>query len=217
VVKGYQNIPSFKGKKQPWYTIRPRKPASIIVPDLMWERNFAAWNRAGALTIHAFYEITPNDNSDTLALLGILNSSLIALFEEVWGRTALGEGAIRMMAREWLSLPIPDLRKMGSRKKKKIEKSFLELAKAMRKGRDTKAEQDTRVRLDDDVFEVLEISPEERQQVYEAVKELKDRRKRRIEAEVLIEHPETRREKKRRRRLVKNSRRDRPTLTKWFE
>lgn len=217
VIKGYQNIPSFKGKKQPWYTIRPRKPAPIIVPDLMWERNFAAWNRAKTLTIHAFYEITPNDKTDTLTLLGILNSSLIALFEEIWGRKALGEGAIRMMAHEWLSLPIPDPHKMSPRKKKKIEKSFLELATTIRKGEEAKAEQDARVQLDDAVFDALGISPKERRQVYKAVKELKDRRKRRIEAEVLIEHPETKKGKKRRRKTVEYRRRERPTLTKWFE
>ncbi|MEM2842210.1 MAG: N-6 DNA methylase [Thermoproteota archaeon] len=212
VVKGYQNIPSFKGK-QLWYTIRPREPAPIIVPDLMWERNFAVWNKIGALTTHAFYEIIPNDESYILVLLGILNSSLIALFEEVWGRTALGEGAIRMMAHEWMSLPVLNPRRMKKETIRKIEDGFLRLVEAMRKG-NFEAEQNARLQLDEAIFEALKITDKERQQIYDSLKELKEMRKQRVEVEVLIEHPETKKPIRRTKKLKEFMPKE-EELTKW--
>ncbi|MFX1538475.1 MAG: class I SAM-dependent DNA methyltransferase, partial [Promethearchaeota archaeon] len=215
-VIGYHNIPSFKRKKELWYSIRQRKPAPIIVPDLMWERNFAAWNKAKAFAIHAFYEISPNNQANTRILLGILNSSLITFFEEVWGRKALGEGAIRMMASEWLSLPILDLNKTSLKLKKRIEQAYLKLAKSIREKKEPNEEEKARSQLDDAVFSAIGISITERQQIYEAIKKLKSRRKRRRNAQVLVDHPETVK-RKRKRKKISRHRPESPPLAKWFE
>lgn len=196
-----------------WYTIKPRKSAPILVPDLMWDRNFAVWNNAGAFVTHAFYEITPNDEADVNLFLGILNSTLAAMFEEVWGRTALGEGAIRMMAHEWQSMPIPNPEKINQKHKKAISNAFLKLCNAVRED-NKELEKTIREQLDDEVFESIGLTSNERREIIDGLDELKKMRKRRINPEVLIKHPET---KKRieRKKSTKDLRVSENSLDKW--
>jgi len=214
VVKGYQNIPSFRNK-QPWYAITPRKPAPIIVPDLMWERNFAVWNKMGALTTHAFYEIAPHDKKQIQVLSGLLNSSLAALHEEIWGRTALGEGAIRMMALEWRTLPIPNPSKFKEKYRRQIEKAFAKLCGAIRKS-DRETEESARSELDDAIFNILELNARDREEVYNAFKELREMRKLRTQPEILIEHPETKRKIREKKIRQIKLRKKESSLDRWF-
>jgi len=214
VVRGYQNIPSFRNK-QLWYVIKPRKPAPIIVPDLMWERNFAVWNKMGALTTHAFYEIAPHDKKQIQVLAGILNSSLVALHEEIWGRTALGEGAIRMMAQEWQKLPIPDPSRLKEKYRKQIEKAFNNLCGAIRKS-DRGSEESARSELDNAIFDALRLDAKDKEEVFDAFKELREMRKLRVQPEILIEHPETKRKVKEKKvRKIEIGERAQ-SLDRWF-
>lgn len=212
MVNGYKNIPSFRDKKKPWYIISPRRPAPIIVPDLMWERNFAVWNRMGALTTHAFYEITPFDERNVLVLLGILNSSLAALNEEIWGRTALGEGAIRMMAHEWQTLPILNPDKINEKHRKTITQAVIGLSEALRKS-DENVEKLARSELDEAIFDAMGLKDKEIERILTAFQELREMRKMRVQPEVLIEHPETKKAKEKKIRIKEKLQ----SLDKWFK
>lgn len=169
----------------------------------------------GALTTHAFYEITPYDEKQVQVLAGILNSSLIALHEEIWGRTALGEGAIRMMAQEWQTLPIPDPDKFKEKYRRQIEKAFAELCGAIRKS-DRDAKESARRELDHAIFNALELNARDREEVYIAFKELRGMRKLRAHPEILIEHPETKRKiREKKTGKIKIREKEQP-LDRWF-
>jgi hypothetical protein len=144
----------------------------------------------------------------------MLNSSLIALFEEIWGRTALGEGAIRMMESEWSTLPIVDPKKLTKKERKSIERAFLRLVESVR-DEDAQKEKSAREELDTAMFDVLELKKKDRIRVYSLIQELKEMRKKRASPEILIEHPETSKKTKKQKKAIQPSRADRK-LSDWL-
>jgi type I restriction-modification system DNA methylase subunit len=214
IVKGYHNIPSLRTKKQ-WYSVGERKTAPVLVPRLIWERIFAAENTANALCTHAFYEITPLHNTDCQVLLGILNSSISELCAEVIGRTALGEGCMELMEQEWNKLSIINPTKLNRMERRNVKKSFLKLKEAKRKD-DERVIQQALKELDDVMVEILGLKIE-KEQIYKAIEEMRQIRKRRVETEILIEHPETRK-RTRQKQIGEFKPRPKDTpLEKWFK
>jgi type I restriction-modification system DNA methylase subunit len=210
-VKGFQNIPSFRDRsKELWYSIGKKEPAPILVPRLIWERIFAAYNEINCLTTHAFYGITPIKEEDTFPLLGILNSTLVDFTGEALGRTTLGEGVLELMEYEWDNLPVLNVRKLTVSEKKRLSDAFKNLCQARRLG---KNEVEAREEINTIVFDSLGLNKSEREQLFEGLKELRDLRKQRVEVEVLIEHPETK--KSLRTRKLKEFLRKDEMLTKW--
>jgi type I restriction-modification system DNA methylase subunit len=216
VVKGFQNIPSFRSRnKEMWYSIGERKPSPILVPRLIWERIFAAYNEAGCLTTHAFYGITPTKKKDTFPLLGILNSTMFDFVGESSGRTTLGEGVLELMEHEWNNLPVVDTRKLTKDEWKKLYNSTKSLQQA-RRLRDNEAESKAHQELDTEIFGVLGLNMSEREQILKGFSELREIRKQRVGVEVLIEHPETKKPTRRIRKLKEFMPKE-ETLTKWTD
>jgi len=211
VVKGYNSIPALRNRKI-WYALGERGPAPVYFPAITWERIFAVWNKSNAFATHNFYEIWPN-KKDTLTLLGILNSSLTALFTELYGRTPLGAGALEIMVYEVENLPVLNPSKLSQKEKEKIEKAFLKLCNIQKKSKDL--EQKARKELDDTIFDILGLDKKERQQVIDGLNQLREMRKRRKETEVLIEHPETVKTLKQK-RIKEFKKPERTSLKKWF-
>jgi methylase of polypeptide subunit release factors len=188
-VRGYNNIPSFKGKAR-WYAIDPRPPPPIIVPTFKWERTLAALNTCAAYTNENFYWLYPRRNEDMLAVVGILNSSWAAFMSEIHGRTGYGEGVLKLMAYEWADLPMPDLSKVEKRYRAAIETSTRELIGAIKSG-DEKRHESARESIDDAIFDAIGLTSDERTRLLDGTAELLSLRKNRTEVRVLIDHPET--------------------------
>lgn len=214
IVEGFQNTPSLRSRsREMWYSIGGREPSPILVPRLIWERTFVAWNKAGAYSNDRFYEITPNRISDLMVLLGILNSSMSAMITEVSGRTTLGEGGLELMKYELDKMPILDPNKLRETERKKIEKVFRYLCEARRRHK-VEAESEARDNLDALIFSFLGLSKTEQQQIFGAFEELRAMRKERVEVEVLIEHPETKKRVARTKKLREFMPKEEP-LTRW--
>lgn len=90
------------------YTIRR---APILWPDLRGRRHFVVHNPENLAFEHTFYGLTPMIGSAESLVL-ILNSIWVRLLVEIYGRTGLGGGAIRMVKRDLVQLPIPDPRSL---------------------------------------------------------------------------------------------------------
>ncbi|NOZ73984.1 MAG: hypothetical protein GXO90_01200, partial [FCB group bacterium] len=86
--------------------------APILWPDLRGRRHFVVHNPENLAYEHTFYGVTPRSGS-TEALALILNSIWVNLLLEIYGRTGLGGGAIRMVKRDLIHLPIPDPRRFS--------------------------------------------------------------------------------------------------------
>ncbi len=185
VVKGYQNLPALSTRKI-WYALGELKPGEIILPRIIWQRWYAAWNKDSVYSPHTLYWCYPNNKEDTLSLLGILNSSLIALFIEITGQTMLGEGALGLMKHDFDEVPILNPDMLSKAEKEKIENLFLEICKAKRNN-DEKSEERIRYELDDYIFNILKLLDKEKKQVLYSLNELRELRKSKKETKVLID------------------------------
>jgi len=170
---GYNNIPSFKNKKDKWYMIEKVKPAPILMPSMYWDKYPVFLNKGNLYATHNFYEILPLKKENTLVLLGFLNCSLTPLFMELYGRIPGGR-TLEIMVYEVEQLPILDPNKLTKVERKKIEKAFLDLVKAQKQG---KAEKEARRKLDNVIFDILGLEIKERNEVYDGLEELKKIRK----------------------------------------
>jgi hypothetical protein len=186
-VKGYQNLSTLKARDI-WYSIPKREPAPLLFSCKIWERLVVAVNEAKVQADKAFYEIRPKNRKDINALAGILNSTLTALFAELYGRF-YGGGVLELEIYECKDLPVVNPEKLTSKERRKIEDAFSQVCGAQNKG-DEKLEQVARTKLDDAIFDVLALKENERQQVYEGLESLRRMRLQRKEVNVLVETAE---------------------------
>jgi hypothetical protein len=187
IVKGFHNLSTVKSRKL-WYDIGKREPAPILRSRRIWERCVYLLNKANALANDSLYEIRPLNKQDVIVLAGILNSSITALISELEGRF-YGAGVLELEVYETKAMTVVDPNKLSKKERERIEGAFLKLCKAQNKN-DKKLEQKARKELDNAVFDVLELKPNERKQVYEGLEALRRMRFQRKEVEVLFETAE---------------------------
>lgn len=204
----YNERPTCKSRKL-WYSLECRI-APILLPRIFWERAFAVWNKDNVLANAQFYEVYPKDRNNILYLLGILNSSLVAFFMEIYGRIPLGEGALELKAYEFEEIPIPNPDKLTLHQREKIEKNFLKLVEIQ-----GNREKEIRNELDNTIFDILVLNKKEREQLIDGLNQLREMRKKRKEVEVLIEHPETIR-LERQKRIKEYKKSEKISLKKWL-
>jgi type I restriction-modification system DNA methylase subunit len=186
VVKGYQNTPAIlASKRNPWYSLGDIKAESIIVPVLICDRWYAAWNKDGIYVNDTFYYIEPKKKENLFVLLGLLNSTLTEFFAELYGKTVYGEGVIQLRKHIFDRLLVLNPDALSTKIKDKIKELFMQLCDAKRK-EDIKLEQKIREELDNIVFDVFDIS-EMQVKITNALKEMRSLRKTKVEAKVLIE------------------------------
>ena len=183
IVHGYQNLPGLKNKSL-WYSLPYKAPPEILVPRLIWNRWYAVWNKAKILTAQNFYWIYPKVKSETLVLLGFLNSTLAELFVEIEGKTSYGEGVIQLVGHNFLELPVLDPEKLTNKEKKQIEDLFLMLCEASRE-KNEKTILNIKNGLDDIIFNIIGIKGA-KEQVYKELENLRLIRKSKKETEVMI-------------------------------
>ncbi|KPV63623.1 MAG: N5-glutamine S-adenosyl-L-methionine-dependent methyltransferase [Candidatus Bathyarchaeota archaeon BA2] len=186
-IRGYHNLSTVKSRKM-WYDLGKREPAPLLFSCKIWDRCIFALNKANAQADKAFYEMHPKVKQNITVLAGILNSSVSALLSELQGRF-YGGGVLELEVYESKELPILDPDKLSASEKERIEQSLLKLCDAQRKD-DKKSEEGAQKELDNAVFDVLGLTENERRQVYEGLKALRQMRFQRKEVEVLVETAE---------------------------
>ncbi len=212
-VIGFNNTPALRNFGNKWYRHFTFYRMPILIPDFTWERTQAYWNKANAVCLHSFYGIIPFEENHLLTILGYLNSSFASLYRELFGRTSLGEGVLRLMKHDLTSLPILDCRKLSNLEKESIEQAFLNLVSIKREGKsDIKA----RKELDKAIGEAFDLNKDEIKEIREAAEELMRLRKGRAETEVLLDHPETKKRGERTKQRRMEEYKPRTTLEKWL-
>jgi len=186
-IRGYHNLSTVKSRKM-WYDLGKRKPAPLLFSCKIWDRCIFALNKANAQADKAFYEMRPKAKENVIVLAGILNSSVTALLSELQGRF-YGGGVLELEVYESKELPVLDPAKISTGEKNKIERSFLKLCDTQRRD-DKKSEEEAQRELDNAVCDVLGLTENEREQVYESLESLRQMRFQRKEVEVLVETAE---------------------------
>ena len=103
--RGINTAPTFKGRKY-WYRIPELKVAELLWPDLRYQRHICHVNQDRVPFEHNYYGIIPKKHEHSEPLCAYLNSTIAWLFVEVFGRTGLGQGAIRLVGNDLRIFPV---------------------------------------------------------------------------------------------------------------
>jgi len=160
------------------------KFAPLLWGDLHDKKHICYYCTTKTAFSHAFHGITPKDSEKAHALCSILNCTITWLITEVFGRSSLGGGALRVLVEEMRkTYPVVSLeffhdlskleRALDNISGRKINDVFEEC------GIDPFSEipieeqvpipLPDRKELDDIVFDALELTQDERKEVYRAV------------------------------------------------
>jgi len=111
-------------KNRCWFSL-----GVLMVPSLFLSKEYWGYGRplallnSGIVPDQQLYYIEPKENLDPVVLLGLLNSSLAALFREMHGRTT-GGGMNRVTVKEARAMPIVNPYKLSKREKEKVKENM---------------------------------------------------------------------------------------------
>lgn len=180
-------MPMIKPRKI-WYSLGRRGVAPILFPCKIRKRCFFVLNNTKAFVDKSFYEIYPKSKELDKVLCGILNSTITLIAVELHGRF-YGRGLLELEVYELKQLPILNPNKLSDKEKEKIENAFLNLLEAQK--RDDKASiKKAMSNLDEIIFDILNLSKQERKQVYDGLDSLRNMRLKRKKVKVLVETEE---------------------------
>lgn len=164
------------------------KHAKLLWVDIRGDRHICHYNSDNLFFTHNFHGIVLRDDSISMILCGLLNSTLVSFFVEVLGRKGLGGGAVRLLVEDLRRAEVvvaPSLLQKRQRNKieelidkelgrRRINSVFEELginpARPIREQKPNPLPD--RKALDDIVFDILCLTEDERNEVYWAVCEL---------------------------------------------
>jgi hypothetical protein len=178
IIKGFNNIETVKNRSL-WYSIANRESAPIWWIIAHNDRSVAFKNK-DIIPSDNFFEIIPNNQEHIEPIYLYLNSTIMTLFRELYGRTNFGGGVLKTQK--------PDLQKSLILHPKYFDsKSIAKLNYGIHKtesiftecGIDPESEipiekqepnpMPHRAALDKIVFDALDLTEEERREVYRAV------------------------------------------------
>jgi len=92
-----------KNFPETWFILEKRKPFSIIYPRTPYDRHIVFLNKKG-ISVIDHIEIKPKSSAEAFAAL--FNSTLYILFREIFGRTSLGGGTLKIEVIDIKTLPV---------------------------------------------------------------------------------------------------------------
>jgi type I restriction-modification system DNA methylase subunit len=194
-----------------WYSLPKVEVPPILMTKMMDKRPKAIWNLAKAHASNLFYYVIPNHREDELVLLGFLNSSLGAFLAEIYGRS-YGGGVLELAAYELKRIPVLNHSTLSKEESDKIaglfkalvgvdserieieyrveraergaegKKGSIDTKLRMELDKANKAEEETRRKLDEVIYDILGLTKEECSQFEEDLKELQELRRLRTQA-----------------------------------
>ena len=170
---GIPSLSTVRGRR-PWWWLGEWPEAKAVLPMFEQARKYAFWNPHHAAIDNALYLVLPRPESDLQRLLLALNSSLFALFKELLARPPEGLGALQIKVHQYeeMLLPAPKLLPqpnptiMEAFLTRPIRNFWEEVGLTPPDFAGPPSPLPDRKALDDQVFDALGLSEEERQEVY---------------------------------------------------
>jgi SAM-dependent methyltransferase len=94
-----------------WYNLTGGVRGEGFWPKGQKYRHMVAWNKDHLYCNCRLYDIIPNEGVPGKALIGLLNSTLVAFFKHFYGRQAGMEGTLEIMVLDANMLLVPDIRR----------------------------------------------------------------------------------------------------------
>lgn len=172
---GIPSLSTVRGRR-PWWWLGEWPEATLVLPMFERARKYAFWNPSHAAIDAALYLVLPQAQNDPQRLLLALNSTLFALFKELLARPPEGGGGgplqIKVYQYEEMPLPAPELLPqpdptiMEAFLTRPIRNFWEEVGLTPPDFAGPPSPLPDRKALDDQVFDALGLSEEERQEVY---------------------------------------------------
>jgi type I restriction enzyme M protein len=170
--KEYHKRPTCRSRKR-WYDLGKRKRGKVLWPMIHDERHCVFYNTV-AVVDHNLFELFPlyrSVNAEKISC-ALLNTTVYALFKELFGRSTLGQGALKTEGIDIEKLPVPKIKSLEKGAIKTLTNSFDKIAGRTILPIFEEILQRDRQQLDNVFFDILGLTTEERRQVYNAVYEL---------------------------------------------
>ncbi len=162
------NLACVDGK---WWNLGTQPIPQLILPIAFNDRFFAIHNDANFEVHQRFATIVLDDpyQDYALSLAAYLNSTLVALMAEVYGRRGLGQGALDFPPDDWRLVLIPKPETFDARTRRELESRWQAIKSLTPTGIEEEIKATCRRELDATIFDVLKLTSGERNAVYEAV------------------------------------------------
>jgi len=170
--KEYHQRPTCKSRKR-WYDLGKRKHGKVLWPMIHDERHCVFYNNI-AVVDHNLFELFPKFKSvnSSKVLCAFLNTTVYALFKELFGRSTLGQGALKTEGIDIEKLPALKIDSLNKKEIDRIITAFDKLASRPILSIFEEIKQKDRQELDNVLFDILDLTQDERQKVHDAVCEL---------------------------------------------
>ncbi|MFW9922178.1 MAG: Eco57I restriction-modification methylase domain-containing protein [Candidatus Thorarchaeota archaeon] len=166
----WPKVPSVIRNTPEWYSISKITPVNIFCNRFFDRRFFFCYSEDSIIEDQTFYGIVKsNKNYPDQGLLAILNSTLIFLFLEIFGRTALGRGALQFSIEDMSFLPVFDYEKIPDKIKQQLILQFDELVKREILPIDKEICMNDRRNLDKLIFNWLNLTEDEIDTIYSSL------------------------------------------------
>lgn len=164
---------TLKAKKDWWY-LSVREPADLIAPCGYGQSVWCGINSAQAITSNSYTEIRLHFSEDLTSVFFTLNHPIGWLFLELAGRASLGGGLLKVDPIEYRQIPIVHIaQNLFVPFDRQVQSIFSECGINPESGTPIEEQEPhplpDRAALDKVVFDALELTEEERKDVYRAV------------------------------------------------
>ena len=181
--QGFHRRPTCASRDR-WYDLGSRELEKLLMPRLHYERHIVFYGHS-VYADDGFFEIVSYNKEYMSTLLAYMNSTLFALFKEIYGSVGLGEGALYTSGIDIKKLPVINVSTIGIEHLEKLKRIVMKMSQ-----REVKSIFDELgARLPEDVSlnkvmsdrreldkivmgEILGLSEEEQLEVYRAVVDL---------------------------------------------
>jgi hypothetical protein len=166
--QGYHERPSCRGRQR-WWDVGEREFAKVLWPMIHNDRPAVFWNGEGVAVDHNLFEIL---SEYPFEMWVSLVSSPQIIFRELFGRSNLGEGALKTEGIDIRKFEVIRPELLHSRDTERLMFPLDQMSKRAIQPIEIELYQPDRRALDEVVFDVLGLTAGEREAVYEAVVEL---------------------------------------------
>lgn len=159
--------------RDPWYSTRTPVRGDVIFQMFIGARHFCPANTTHFPVLNNVLAGTFQKAQYTPIGIALLNSSWFALVCELYGRINLGGGALKIERTDLRVMPIPSLRLFQDKSKRRaLLDSFNRMAKRSPLPITQELADKDRRSLDAVVFDALELTADERTEIYESIERL---------------------------------------------
>jgi hypothetical protein len=167
----WPHVPSVRFRKPGWWAMKSVPPTRLFMLYGYNDRFIQPLSDVAALSDRRFHMVRPFVENIYEPLCAVLNSTLVSLFIELAGRCNLGQGALDFATVDANKICVPQLKALRAHAdsltsslkilgKRPVGNIYDEVARSDRRD------------LDSLVFDILGLTPGERDAVYEAIVDL---------------------------------------------